>query len=106
MIGVLVLAGCANTSMQDAVGPLVGKNVSLVYARWGPPAVSAEAFGSIINTWRIIDIHNGNCSVNLVTSRDGTIKSWNWQGVQGGTCGAMAAQLRTGIGFVGHEDLR
>ncbi len=102
----LVLTGCADTSMQDAVSPLVGQNVRRIIERWGSPTSSGDAFGSTIYTWQVTDIHNGNCKVNVVAFRDGTIKSWNWQGVQGGTCGAMAAQLRTGIGFVGHEDLR
>ena len=105
-IGALVLAGCVDSSMQDAVGPLVGQNVRIIFDRWGAPTVSAEAFGNAMYTWKIIDTHNGNCSVDVMALPDGVIKSWDWQGVQGGTCGAMAAQLRTGIGFVGHADLR
>jgi len=102
----LVLTTCVDPSMQDAVGPLVGQNVRLILDRWGPPTSSGSAFGSTVYTWQIIDLNRGNCSVNVVTASDGTIKKWDWQGVQGGSCGAMAAQLRTGIGFVGHEDLR
>jgi hypothetical protein len=101
----LALAGCVNPSMQDAVGPLIGQNVNIVLNRWPAPSMTAPAFGGTMYSWRILN-GSGDCTVNLYSTPDGVLKSWDWNGTQGGPCASLAAQLRTGIGFMDAGSLR
>jgi hypothetical protein len=107
LLWALMLVGCTDSGMQAAIGPLVGQNVRFVYDRWGPPTLAAKAFGSTIYTWQWGTMR-GDCTVDLFVSDDNTIESWDSRGTTGerSLCAQMAAQLRTGIGFVDHSGLR
>ena len=101
---VLMLSGC-DSNMKNAIDPYIGQNIDLVLNRVGQPTSSGPAMGGTMYTWRTRN-SNGGCIVNLYTSGDGRLRTWDSTGTQGGPCAAFAAQLRTGIGFMGTGDMR
>lgn len=80
----LVLAGCAGrmeaTWFNEELTYFVGKNLSDIMKRIGPPDAKLEVQGSIVYTWSPQPF---DCKLQLTTDPDGTIRSYHWEGDPG-----------------------
>lgn len=84
VIVVLLLAGCA-TGMEtkwfnDELTYFVGKNLSDIEKRIGPPDAKLEVQGAIVYSWTPQVFR---CKLQLTTDADGTIRSYHWEGDPG-----------------------
>jgi hypothetical protein len=84
LIVLIGLAGCASRLetkwFNDELHYFVGKNLSDIMKRIGPPDAKLDVQGEMVYTWspRPFD-----CKLQLTTDPDGTIRAFHWEGDPG-----------------------
>lgn len=80
----VALAGCSAALetrwFNEELTYFVGKNLSDIMKRIGPPDAKLEVQGSIVYTWTPQPF---DCKLHLTTDTDGTIRSYAWEGDPG-----------------------
>jgi hypothetical protein len=109
MLGALGLAGCMQQRMNNGLQALVGQNIQVAVAELGYPDTQRTMFGDTIYIWSAsgpggaIALQTSptmtafmplraNCTIQIATAPDGTIKQGSWRGNQAG-CQPYMSQL-------------
>jgi hypothetical protein len=99
----VLLVGCAHKSLlQEETDAFVGKPVSSVAARIGPPAEEHEIEGGMMHVWS--SDAQGKCTIRAIV-RGGVIGSLDWEGTEG-QCANYALMLKGSGCRNGVADLR
>jgi hypothetical protein len=99
----VLLVGCAHKSLlQEETDEFVGKPVSAVTAKIGPPAEEHEIEGGVIYVWS--SDAQGKCTIRSIVRRD-VIGSLDWEGTEG-QCANYALMLKGSNCRNGMADVR
>jgi hypothetical protein len=81
LMAAAALAGCAGAMgakwLNEELQYFVGKNLSVIEKRIGPPDSKLEVLGSTVYTWTPQPF---DCKLHLTTDPDGTIRAFHWEG--------------------------
>jgi len=81
VMAALGLAGCAarleTNWLNEELQYFVGKNLSDIEKRIGPPDAKLEVQGSMVYSWSPQPF---DCRLQLTTDPDGTIRAFHWEG--------------------------